>query len=135
MRSWLLHFLLGASMLLAAYVPRALPPGPRPPRPSLGVTPPSTSPEAVALTLWLPPGLDPTSSAPAAALLEERLSDFERANPGLMVIVRIKDESGQAGLLETLSAAAEAAPASMPGLIAPDAAGVRAPAPHALNSP
>src|SRR3989304_1212006 len=107
MRSWLLHFLLGASMLLAACRP---PGAPGPPGP-------------------------PPSPAPPPALLEERLSDFERANPGLMVIVRIKDESGQAGLLETLSAAAEAAPGSMPGLIAPDAAGVRAPAPHALNSP
>src|SRR3990170_1511115 len=141
MRSWLLHFLLGASMLLAACEPTGtqappdVPPGPPAPRPSLGVTPPSTSPEAVALTLWLPPGLDPTSSAPAAALLEERLADFERANPGLMVIVRIKDESGQAGLLETLSAAAEAAPASMPDLIALDAAGVRAAALKALVAP
>lgn len=141
MRSWLLHFLLGASMLLAAceptgtQVPPDVTPGPTATRPSLGVTPPSTSPEAVALTLWLPPGLDPTSSAPAAALLEERLADFERANPGLMVIVRIKDESGQAGLLETLSAAAEAAPASMPDLIALDAAGIRAAALKALIAP
>jgi ABC-type glycerol-3-phosphate transport system substrate-binding protein len=68
-------------------------------------------------------------------LLEERLADFERANPGVTVVVRIKDERGTAGLLETLSAAAEAAPGSMPDLIALDAVGIRSAALKALIVP
>lgn len=141
MRGRLLHHLLCVSVLLASCAPGATPtsPGATPSvtstRSSAATTPPSTSPSPLSLTLWLPPGLDPTSSTPAAALLEERLADFQRANPGLAVVVRIKDESGPAGLLETLSAAAEAAPASMPDLIALDSAGIRSAALKGLIAP
>ena len=141
MRAGLLRLLLGASLSLASCGPVATPtpPGLTPEatatRRGPGVTTPSVAPGPGSLTLWLPPGFDPTSSAPAADLLEERLADFERANPGLVVVVRVKDESGPAGLTETLSAAAEAAPASLPDLIALDPIGIRASALGGLIAP
>src|SRR4030042_226027 len=90
MRAGLLRLLLGALLSL----------------PSCGAVATATPPGPGSRPLWPPPGFDPTSSAPAADLLEERLADFERANPGLVVVVRVKDESGPPGLTETLSAGA-----------------------------
>jgi ABC-type glycerol-3-phosphate transport system substrate-binding protein len=141
MRGLRLHLLVGASIVVASCSPTATqaPPGATPgstatsARP--GSTTPSPSPSASSLTLWLPASLDPTSATPAASLLGERLADFERANPGVTLTVRIKDESGPAGLMETLSAAADAAPASLPDLIALDAVSVRSAALKGLIAP
>jgi ABC-type glycerol-3-phosphate transport system substrate-binding protein len=131
MRAWLPRLTLGVALILTSCGPVATPtpagatPGATATSRGPGPSTPSAAPGPGALTLWLPPAFDPTSSTSAADLLKERLADFERANPGLTVVVRIKDESGPAGLMETLSAAAEAAPASLPDLIALDPLGVR----------
>jgi ABC-type glycerol-3-phosphate transport system substrate-binding protein len=140
MRALRLHLLVGASILVASCGPTATqsPPGatPGPTATSPGAGEITPSPSSVAsLTLWLPASLDPTSSAPAAQLLQERLADFERANPGITLTVRIKDEGGPAGLMETLSAAADAAPASLPDIIALDAVSVRSAALKGLIVP
>lgn len=70
------------------------------------------------LRLWLPPQFNPNSNNPAAALLKERLGDFEEDHPGLEIDVRIKSESGDADLLNSLSITSMAAPGALPDLIA-----------------
>ncbi|GAP12027.1 ABC-type sugar transport system, periplasmic component [Bellilinea caldifistulae] len=73
---------------------------------------------AVTLTLWLPPQFDPAADTPAAQLLQQRLDAFMEENPGVLIHVRIKAPSGPGGLLESLTAAAAAAPAALPSVIA-----------------
>jgi len=72
----------------------------------------------IVLTVWLPPQFDPNAKTPAAQALSNRLSAFLSANPNVKIDVRIKAVSGPSGLLETLTAASQAAPNSMPSLIA-----------------
>lgn len=73
---------------------------------------------AVTLTLWLPPQFDPAADTPAGQLLQQRLDAFMEENPGVLIHVRIKAPSGPGGLLESLTAAAAAAPAALPSVIA-----------------
>jgi len=72
------------------------------------------------LILWLTPAFSPTAGTPAGDLLAARLDGFERANPGLTIEVRVKDERGPGGLLESLASASQAAPDSLPDLAALD---------------
>jgi ABC-type glycerol-3-phosphate transport system substrate-binding protein len=72
------------------------------------------------LTIWLTPTFAPDPSTPAGALLEERLIAFQQSNPGISVIVRLKEEQGPGGLLETLLAAYNVAPSVLPDAIAID---------------
>lgn len=100
------------------------PPSPVPASPT-ATAEPTASPTATpnpadgpqTLTLWLPPRFDPKSGA-AGQLLEARLQMFAAQNPGLTINVRIKAETGTSGLLAALGAAAPAAPAALPGLVA-----------------
>ena len=78
------------------------------------------------LTIWLTPAFAPDPSTSAGSLLEERLIAFQQTNPGISVIVRLKEEQGSGGLLETLLAAHNVAPSVLPDVIAID--------PIALNS-
>jgi len=86
---------------------------------------PSPTPKR-SLTIWLTPTFAPDPSTPAGSLLEERLIAFQQTNPGISVIVRLKEERGPGGLLETLLAAHNVAPSVLPDVIAID--------PIALNS-
>lgn len=70
------------------------------------------------LLIWLPPQFDPANGTPAGEKMKARLAAFEKENPGLKVQVRVKAASGQGGLLESLTAASSAAPATLPSLIA-----------------
>ena len=70
------------------------------------------------LRVWLPPQFSPNTSSSAAALLKERLSEFEAAHPGLEIDVRIKSETGEADLLDSLAVTSLAAPGVMPDMIA-----------------
>ncbi|HEY42768.1 MAG TPA: carbohydrate ABC transporter substrate-binding protein [Anaerolineae bacterium] len=78
------------------------------------------------LTIWFTPTFAPDPSTPAGFLLQERLTAFQQANPGISIIVRLKEERGPGGLLETLIAAHNVAPSALPDVIAID--------PIALNS-
>ncbi len=75
-------------------------------------------PAARSIRVWLPPELDPSNGTPAGNLLKTRLDEFSAAHPGLRLEVRVKAESGPAGLLESLAAARQAAPSALPDLIA-----------------
>ncbi|MDO9347845.1 MAG: hypothetical protein Q7T47_01055, partial [Anaerolineales bacterium] len=75
-------------------------------------------PAARLIRVWLPPQLNPSNGTPAGNLLKTRLDEFRAAHPGLRLEVRVKAESGPAGLLESLAAARQAAPSALPDLIA-----------------
>lgn len=83
---------------------------------------PSASPTpAVAVTdlkIWLPPHLAPSEEVPGGSLLAQQIDAFEQTHPGHPVHVRLKATSGPGGLLASLSAAYNAAPAVLPNLIA-----------------
>ncbi|MBI3159604.1 MAG: extracellular solute-binding protein [Chloroflexi bacterium] len=70
------------------------------------------------LEIWVPPQFDPAAENPAAALLTARLAEFGQRHPGVRVTVRVKALEGPGGLMESLNAAAEAAPLALPDLIA-----------------
>jgi ABC-type glycerol-3-phosphate transport system substrate-binding protein len=87
------------------------------PFPIVTVTAPSQT-EARILRLWLPPRFNPSANTVSAKLLRQRLLDFEAANQGLKIDVRIKAEEGDVNLLNTLSITRDAAPSALPDLIA-----------------
>ena len=68
--------------------------------------------------MWLPPQFDPNAGTRSAELLNQRLLGFESSHPGLDVVVRIKSEDGETGLLNSLSVTSMAAPDAMPDLVA-----------------
>jgi len=74
--------------------------------------------EVRVLRIWLPPRFDPRAATISANLLEQRLIDFEAAHPGLEIEIRIKSETGETGLLNSLSVTNSAAPTALPDLIA-----------------
>ncbi len=80
-------------------------------------TPPPPPASAHDITLWLAPRFAPDPDTAAGALLAERLQAFEAGHPALVIRVRIKDEEGNAGLVQTLTAASEAAPGALPDLL------------------
>lgn len=75
------------------------------------------------LRVWLPPRFDPNAETPAAELFKRRLLEFEDEYPGIHIEVRIKSE---ADVLNALSITDNAAPASMPDLVALSHADMRA---------
>ncbi|MFZ6019578.1 MAG: hypothetical protein ACOYXO_08195, partial [Chloroflexota bacterium] len=87
------------------------------PEPSITPEPQPTFGGAITLTLWLPPQFDPAADTPAGQLLQQRLDAFMEENPGVLIHVRIKAPSGPGGLLESLTAAAAAAPAALPSVV------------------
>lgn len=78
---------------------------------------PISAEEARDLTLWLPPQFDPNNGSPAGELLRKRLNAFASEN-GATLNVRIKAQSGAAGLLDSLEITSVAAPSALPALIA-----------------
>jgi len=70
------------------------------------------------LKIWLPPNFAPTEEAPGGSILAQQIEAFEQAHPGHPVQVRLKAITGPGGLLASLSAAYNAAPAVLPNLIA-----------------
>ncbi len=89
-----------------------------PPEPTQTPEPQPTLGGAITLTVWLPPQFDPAAETPAGQLLQQRLDAFMEENPGVLINVRIKAPSGPGGLLESLTAAAAAAPNALPSVIA-----------------
>jgi multiple sugar transport system substrate-binding protein len=69
------------------------------------------------ITIWVPPVFNPDDGSKAGNLLKERLNKFIEENPGTQIQVRVKNENGPGGLLDTLSTASAAAPMAIPSLI------------------
>jgi ABC-type glycerol-3-phosphate transport system substrate-binding protein len=129
----LLVFLAGCSSLppinrelinLILYTPTPVPPTLTPtPVPSQAAQLLTREPEpAVAapeiLRIWLPPQFNPNANNTAASMLKDRLKNFEADHPGLEIDVRIKSESGDADLLDSLAITSMAAPDALPDLVA-----------------
>jgi ABC-type glycerol-3-phosphate transport system substrate-binding protein len=70
------------------------------------------------LILWVPPQFDPADESTASNLFLSRLDDFTSRRPQTEIQVRVKDLSGEFGLLEMLRATRLAAPIIMPDLVA-----------------
>jgi ABC-type glycerol-3-phosphate transport system substrate-binding protein len=66
-------------------------------------------------TIWIPPLLAPDTTA--GSLLAEHISTFENAYALLQIEIRVKDESGPSGILETLSSASLVAPSTLPDIV------------------
>jgi ABC-type glycerol-3-phosphate transport system substrate-binding protein len=72
----------------------------------------------VTLKIWLPPQFDPSDGSIAGDMLQARLDEFATRRPGVKVDVRVKDDEGLGGLLDSLSSASAAAPLALPDLVA-----------------
>ncbi|NIS81823.1 MAG: extracellular solute-binding protein [Anaerolineales bacterium] len=94
-----------------------LPPSQKTPTSAISTEVPS---EPNNLTLWVAPAFAPDSDDLAGTLLQQRLTAFEEANPGINVDVRLKEKSGPGSLLNSLSATSIAAPAVLPDIISLD---------------
>jgi ABC-type glycerol-3-phosphate transport system substrate-binding protein len=88
---------------------------------SATATDPPVTPQATAtfaaptrLTLWVAPFFAPSSEGD---LLTERLVSFEVRHPGINVEIRVKAESGEGGLLDSLISARAAAPQALPDVV------------------
>ena len=98
---------------------------------SLG-TPAATE---VTLRLWLPVSFRADEGSPGGAVLRDRLHDFELANPGVRIDVRLRAESGPGGLRDMLGLAAGAAPEALPDVVALDQPSLHAAALKGLIHP
>ena len=74
--------------------------------------------QARILRVWLPARFDPNAETEAAALLKQRFTEFEAQHPGLEIEIRIKAETGETDLLNSLSITSAAAPTALPDLVA-----------------
>ena len=120
-----------AMLILAGCAPLLEPTSsPLPADPTPAVSPVTSTPDLGStadsgpLRLWLPPFLDPESGTPAGDLLKARLAAIAEQHPELTIDVRVKADSGPAGLLETLRVATAAAPSTLPDVIALNPAGL-----------
>jgi ABC-type glycerol-3-phosphate transport system substrate-binding protein len=77
----------------------------------------SPTPDSLAVRLWVAPAFAPDPQSEAGALLLQRVEAFEADHPNIHVEIRLKDERGPSGLLETLRAGSAVAPAAVPDLI------------------
>ncbi|MFQ5921222.1 MAG: extracellular solute-binding protein [Anaerolineales bacterium] len=87
---------------------------------SAPITPTSTADVPAEFILWVAPAFAPNPETLAGIVLLERLETFQNDHPDIQVIVRTKAEKGPGGLMESLSAASRAAPATLPHLITLD---------------
>ncbi len=71
----------------------------------------------IPIVIWLPPEFSPDLDNTAGRLLKSRIAEFNQDHPQLSVQYRIKDKSGAAGLLESLSVTGKVAPQSLPDLV------------------
>lgn len=71
----------------------------------------------VRLKIWLPPDFSPGRGDLAATILQNQVDSFREVNPNVQIEVRLKEESGEGGLLASLQAAQAAAPLALPDLV------------------
>ncbi|TAK14296.1 MAG: extracellular solute-binding protein [Anaerolineae bacterium] len=118
--------LLGVLLLTLTAACSALPGAGNPPATATATPGPAATPTVtpeppsgpLTLEVWVPPQFDPAVESDAAALFRARLAEFSTRHPGVRVTVRVKAVSGSGGLLESLTAAAAAAPLALPDLVA-----------------
>ncbi len=96
-------------------IPNVIPASPTP-NPSATPNVPVLGSET--LILWVPPLFDPLDGSTASNLFLSRLDEFSSRRPQTNIQVRVKELSGEYGLLESLRTTRIAAPIIMPDLIA-----------------
>ncbi len=114
------------ALLMAACTAIPTGPGSTPsPRGEASRTPPSGAPTlspggtptpSQELVIWTLPRFAADPGDEVGRVFWQRLRAFEDAHPGVRIIQRVKAERGQAGLLNTLEAAQDAASAALPDL-------------------
>jgi len=131
---WLLALAVTGTMVLAACTGPAPTTGPQPvgttPAPSAKATPTraaaatgpaaatATAPALATLRIWLPPDFAPSGTALGSDVLAAQLAQFQQVHPTITLEVRVKAASGTGGLLHSLAAAYNVAPAILPNVIA-----------------
>ena len=88
------------------------------PTPQPSATPNIPILQSKTLIVWVPPQFDPADGSTTSNLFISRLQEFISRRPQTDIQVRVKDLSGEFGLLETLRSTRSAAPLIMPDLIA-----------------
>jgi maltose-binding protein MalE len=88
------------------------------PTPQPSATPNDPILQSKTLIVWVPPQFDPADGSTSSNLFLSRLDEFISRRPQTDIQVRVKDLSGDFGLLETLRSTRSAAPIIMPDLIA-----------------
>ena len=84
----------------------------------LAATSVAVIPAPAALRIWLPPEFAPSSTALGSDVLAAQLAQFQQTHPALTLDVRVKATSGTGGLLHSLAAAYNVAPAILPNVVA-----------------
>ncbi len=69
------------------------------------------------LVVWIPEEFSILVDTDASAILQQRIEDFERQNPGIMVVVRVKASSGSGGILDSLRNTNVAAANALPQIV------------------
>jgi len=67
------------------------------------------------ITIWIPPRFAPDTTV--GSLLYEHLTTFENAYGLINLNIRVKEETGPSGILETLSTASLVAPSTLPDIV------------------
>lgn len=79
---------------------------------------PNTPPiRPASLLVWVPPEFDLSIESEASSLLNDQIISFQNNHPNVQIEVRVKANDGPANLLNSLGAAQNAAPLSLPDLI------------------
>ena len=86
------------------------------PQPTTQETQPFTIDQSE-LLVWVPEEFSTLSDSEASLILQQRIEDFERQNPGTVVTVRVKASSGTSGILDSLSNTQQAASAALPQIV------------------
>ena len=84
------------------------------PLPTLEVDAPDA---LIPIVIWLPPQFNPELDNTASQLLNARLAQFSQDHPQLAIIYRIKNRTGPAGLLDSLTVTSKVASQSLPHLL------------------
>lgn len=117
----------GGLLLAACVTPAPVSPDPTAPPPlvvdgtaevTVTETPPPTQ---KTLIIWVQPEFEPNADTPAGAELLDQLQQFEQANSGIKVEVRVKRAAGAGGMIDSLRTGMAAAPGALPDLITIDA--------------
>ena len=66
------------------------------------------------LVVWVPEEFSILVDTEASAILQQRIEEFERQNPGIVVVVRVKASSGSGGILDSLRNTKVAATNALP---------------------
>ncbi|HEY3474302.1 MAG TPA: extracellular solute-binding protein [Anaerolineales bacterium] len=106
--------------ILASLTPPSPVPTPAAPATSTPPLPTGTAPvepDISNLLVWLPAQFNPAVENPAAAMLAQRLTEFETEHAPLKIEIRIKKAEAEGDILNALSLTGAAAPGALPDLI------------------